>query len=421
MVTARFPDPHQLRRFRGKPGEEIEGVARARVTIPDSLDPPPLPHRRSYDGRLVFPVGIIDGTWSLLELREAERLGCAVEWLDGIGAPSIKSPFIEYVKDQYERKRKAVGLARDIAKLMLNALYGKFGEYHSQGEEYSEGFSEDRLNWLKTERFKLAGDETAEQKDAVLKLRETVTWKPVSKDRADGYYSFAAAEGGIATHSIYSWAVQITAMARIINLRTQLALKAAGIRVLYTDTDSFLADHSIITNAPALSDMIGDQLGQMKLEKKTITEIFGAKDYATNEGHTLKGVRKTAERGEDGLYRFPAIMTAKEAIRRGNGHLAGEQKLVVKRGHSTYDKRIVGKDGWTKPVKVPFDTDYFVGAVNANAFYSAENRVEMRVVRAQDKADRLGFTGDYDNRVKYRRKNRVASWARTLGDDNQGV
>jgi hypothetical protein len=332
MISTVFPDPYRLHRFGGRPKDGEEGIGYAVVTVPESCDPPPLPHRRGSDGRLLFPVGTLRGTWSLLELREAERLGCHVEWRGGISAPPVSSPFRAYVADQFAIKQKAAGLEREIAKLMLNALYGKFGEYHQEGSEYAEGFSEKRLAALRE------------------KFGPATTWRPLSRERADGYYAFPAAEGGIATHSIYSWAVQITAMARILNLRTQNRLKAAGIRCLYTDTDSFLADGSIITDAPALADMVGDGLGQLKEEKKTITEIFGAKDYATTEGHTLKGVRKTAELGEDGLYRFPTIMTAKEAIRRGM--MAGEQKIVTKRGHAVYDKRVVLEDGWTRPVVI---------------------------------------------------------------------
>lgn len=351
MIEARFPNPMDFHSFdcsqssvaHGDNGlwhmQHHEGYAECGVEIPANLDPPPLPYRRLEDRKLLFPTGNIYGCWTFNELRMAVTAGCHIFPKRLVCArPLPESPFLSYVNDIYAKKQTTEGVMREVYKLLLNGLYGKFGEFHRSQNEYAERFNAEYLATLR-----------AKHPDA--------EWKPINRYREDGYYEWASKDGGEASHAIYSWASIITAQARIINWRIQRKLLEAGIHTLYTDTDSFLTDASIITDAPALADMIGPALGQLKEEPKIVTEIWGAKAYLTTEDRVLKGVGKRAQpiaywldSKKPSLFGNWGITTASSAIRYGTK--AGSPKYMVKTGVINYDKRRILSDGRTEPHKL---------------------------------------------------------------------
>lgn len=129
---ARFPLPGRLRLDLAPQGlgalKGSQGVAQARLTAPEAFLPL-LPHR--FTKRLFFPVGQMEGVWTLEELREAEARG--VEILDlqwALHSPATFSPFHEFIDTLWKRRQGY--LAADdgraqILKLLLNSLYGRFG------------------------------------------------------------------------------------------------------------------------------------------------------------------------------------------------------------------------------------------------------------------------------------------------------
>ena len=303
------------------------GTAYAKVSVPHSLYLPILPYRVPETRKLLFPVGKFSGWWTLAELRKAEELGATVDISKALVSRPIENPFIHYVEDIYDKKSKAIGFKREVYKLLLNSLYGKFGELRGEEKEYAEEFSLDHYREL--------GEKHPD-----------VTWVPFSAGREDGYYVWGAPEGGVTDHSIYSWASHITAYSRLINLDYHQRILAAGGKVFYTDTDSFFVDRTL--ESLGLSSMLGEELGALKLEKKRITIIRGAKAYTDAKGvTTLKGVPRKAEGSQWGYATYSRVIGPREALRTGTQ--AGKFAEISKRTWVTYSKRVVQRNGWTTP------------------------------------------------------------------------
>lgn len=342
MLTAILPFPHTLHTAPINAFDshlrDHSGYAEGEVTVPDTLDPPPLPYRR-LGKKLIFPTGTFSGAWPFAELKAAIALGCRFTPTRIVcGKPMPRSPFLAYISDIYAKKSTANGVMREVYKLLLNGLYGKFGEYHRKSSEYAERFDPERLAQLR-------------------KANPDADFKPISIHRADGYYEWSAKDGGEASHAIYSWAAAITSEARVINLKVQYALKEAGVKTLYTDTDSFLTNASIITDKPSIASLVGPEIGQLKEEPKAVSEIWGAKAYLTDGGRVLKGVSKRADpiaysllSKTPTLYGSWGVRTASSAIR--HGKKAGEPVYQVKTGIVSYDKRKLLNGGKTRPWKV---------------------------------------------------------------------
>lgn len=353
MACADFPDPSTLRPVSIETEDELkklletnEGFSRCAVTHPNILRGL-LPYRR-LDGRLLFPIGEFTGAWTFPELRafllRGGRIRRVLRCVVGARRPS---PFVSYVKRFYEGKKTSEGFKKEIYKLMLNGLYGKFGEYHDEQEIYAVDFDPAVLDAL-----------IAEHGDA--------RWTPISAARKDGYYIYKMGGAASAGHSIYSWAAYITATARVINIERQELFERLGYETYYTDTDSFTCSPSFVVSGdggPPIPD--SEELGELKLEychdeegNKTHTTalrwVGGNKFYQTCCEQKLKGVKKEAEvlssdpDGRPIVFRYKAIRGLKDAIRKGVE--AGEPYFVAKHISRQYDKRIVDADGTTRPI-----------------------------------------------------------------------
>jgi DNA polymerase type B, organellar and viral len=79
--------------------------------------------------KLYFPVGRITGVWSSEELIRAEERGARIHKIKQAYYFESDTLFKEYVTKLYALKKNATSEAtRQIAKGLLNALYGKFGQ-----------------------------------------------------------------------------------------------------------------------------------------------------------------------------------------------------------------------------------------------------------------------------------------------------
>lgn len=335
MITGNYPDPSRLLREREPSVRALlahlpfrEGMASIRVRheptyigyLPRKLD----------NGKLVFPVGEFWGSWCYPEIRYALSTGRVqvLQVREMVDSAPIPTPFYSYVNLYYEAKKKADGYLRDIYKLLLNGLYGKWAESHHEREIYAEHF-DPKVYSEYEEKY------------------PAVRWAPMSKFREDGYYVLTEADA-ITSHTIYSWASYITSNARVANATIQDVLRKCGHEVVYTDTDSFFSS-SLIAATGDLSYMVGEELGQLKLEDKKIEEIFGAKDYRlVGGGFRLKGVRKNAKKLSENDYEQSGVVKLKAALRRGIE--PGSPYVVRKHLKRLYDKREVLSDGETKPL-----------------------------------------------------------------------
>jgi hypothetical protein len=276
---------------------------------------PYLPVR--YNGKLMFPLGKLSGYWSLYEINYAVKHKIIrINKVHKVIAYSESGDyFSNYVNDLYTM-RQAVGKSDTFMnlslKLLMNSLYGKFGE--------------------KVESKRVI------EKDGFL----------VDVEIENEYYP---------VHTNYILSLYTTAYARtVLYENCKKVLDKSG-KLLYIDTDSILAQGDNIENVLTQ----GKELGQFKLEglfKKA--EFFLPKAYRlTNlkgeECIKVKGVPSDMGMSflNDGVATFLKPVRLRESIRRidKEGFKANKWVSHTKVLKSIYDKRHVLPDGSTRPLE----------------------------------------------------------------------
>lgn len=104
------------------------GLMECRVETPEDMDIPLLPYRDAQNhNKLLFPLGEWTATYEFALIEKALELGYKIKPLRTI---EFKGDYLfkEYVDTIYPIKQNSVGALREIAKLLGNGLFGKFGE-----------------------------------------------------------------------------------------------------------------------------------------------------------------------------------------------------------------------------------------------------------------------------------------------------
>ncbi|MHB8553771.1 MAG: DNA polymerase [Thermoplasmataceae archaeon] len=205
------------------------GIYRCTVKSPDDLIIPIVPSRNNK-GAMRWLSGEFETICTNVELMFAARHGYEIiEIHEGLLFPKKVSPFVSFVEKCKTLRKEYKGLSiEQIAKLMQNSLYGKFGSRRERTELFHPETQEDELG-----AFPFNGSEywftrtQPNEKDMLVKPE---------------------------------WAVFITAFARLHLLDT--AYSVGVDKIIYGDTDS-------LTVLSGNSDKIdiGDKYGQFKLEK----------------------------------------------------------------------------------------------------------------------------------------------------------
>lgn len=108
--------------------KKYRGYAKFRIHTPN-IDIPVLPYR---DNKLIFPIGDFEGWYSTTEIEYAKELGYEVEFLGGYFARFKEDLFKEYIDILYNARKKAIEEGDEvkalILKILMNSLFGKFGE-----------------------------------------------------------------------------------------------------------------------------------------------------------------------------------------------------------------------------------------------------------------------------------------------------
>ncbi len=240
------------------------GVGRFKVRIPLDTFIPPLPYH-SAEGRLFFPVGDVEGTWTYEEVRYAVSRGAIVlEEKEGEGTNVGCAPFIDFVDLNYARRMAAEAAiekakaqdTRDhdaefeklFMKSKMNNLYGKF----SQNRDMNE-----------MTRQKKSANECARLGAHV----ETVLGP---------FYQYVIKRSKPPVTANYMWGTYITSYARLTLLQRMNAIHDAGGTLLYCDTDSILFYGDKAKDVLAYSDTA---LGAMKVKSYVFGNFVMAKGY----------------------------------------------------------------------------------------------------------------------------------------------
>jgi len=254
----------------------------------------PLKVKIDNDEKLIFPIGEYYGFFNLNEVRYALTKGYKIKIMYAYLWESDYIPKVkEFVNHFYELKKLH---KHDImgfnAKLILNSLYGKFGQNSSF----------DRILPI-TEYLK----HKDEYQDCEISYFENYDYVIIkNKNIVKGKSSYF----NIASY-ISSWG-KIELLKKI-----EYVIKKNGM-IFYMDTDSIFSNIFINDN-----NFIGDDIGMMKLDKqgKTIT-IFGSKDYEIDGKRKSKGVPNYAEliglNGLERVFRYHSIIKTRSYLKSQN-------------------------------------------------------------------------------------------------------
>jgi len=229
-----------------------EGIYRVIVDVPSKMHIPCLPLRTKM--RVVYPTGRFMASWTGIELREAERLGCEIVRILGATIWQESSPLLAAFCKKIWALRASLGKSHPIGKWLkwfANAPTGKLAQRpeHDKVKFISE---HDDLPKLCPASWKCEG-RCGWRCCKHLCTRKCGGWKPIrglSVWRFTNYY--------IPTCGYVHWAAYLTAATRI-KLGRQLRADDGGESAIYCDTDS-------VYSTTERHDNIGKNLGQFDLE-----------------------------------------------------------------------------------------------------------------------------------------------------------
>ena len=231
--------------------------------------------------RLIFPVGRF---WTVLTTPELKHalVNNHIKKIRDCVIYEQETIFESYVDTFYTLRQqfKSENNAEyeELCKKMLNSLYGKFGQKGEEWEKIGDCPGERDREML---CFNM-------NNRRVSKLRYLLGQVFLLKGHGECFDSFPA----IASH--------VTAYARMY--LWSLMQKAGWGNYYYCDTDSLIVNEVGLCNLKNQIDSQG--LGKLKIER-TVSSIFirGLKDYWTDSTRVLKGIRKTAIKVGDGVYK----------------------------------------------------------------------------------------------------------------------
>jgi hypothetical protein len=230
--------------------------------------------------------------------------------------------FSKYVDDFYKLKQSSKGSERSFYKLMLNSLYGKFGQHKATTEfvqyddedfDYVDDVFNETRNWLRLKLKEMAMENLERSKDDI-QVRFNFNEKYYNI-----YPQFFTYQKELNSEYPILIAAEITAAARIENYNRQKELGFGN--VIYTDTDSFFVDVSKKNEelSKVLNKYMYDDIGGWKIENSGSFIGYGPKNYEFtdkdgNVNRKLKGIKKNAKVVGPDLYVQDIIQSFKNSF-----------------------------------------------------------------------------------------------------------
>lgn len=280
------------------------------------------------DNKYIFPTGNFKGFWTSAELDYAETQGYKIKIIRGHEFKTREKIFDEYINNLYLIKESSPknSVSYILAKLLMNSLYGRFGmnlERENISFELKEGNREYHNLKIGRKNIQLFTEPTT---------LNSFTHVAIS--------SFVTSYARIHCHKIMS-SIQST--------------------LFYTDTDSFFTTSELPT---------GNKLGDLKLENTYESACFLLpKTYIATSRNKIKIAMKGFDKKKIQHFSFedftsalegdlkrmkvqnePKFATFKSAL--AQKKLVTMTKASEKQLRSTYSKRIILKNGDTKPINL---------------------------------------------------------------------
>lgn len=232
------------------------------------------------DHRLIFPVGRFRTVLSTPEVKYALENN----HLKSVGAWAyyereyVFPEFVDYFYALRQEYKAGDNYAYDyLCKILMNSLYGKFGQ---SGRK-----------WVETDDYILLEPGESIYQDTpdspVIRLRTRLGRTQMLLRESES------------ENSVPILAAEITAYGRV--MLWELIKRAGWENVYYVDTDSLVVND---TGYNRLCNLVeNSQLGALKIEwEGTVAEFWTAKDYSLDGARTIKGIRKTARQIDATTY-----------------------------------------------------------------------------------------------------------------------
>ncbi len=284
-----------------------------------------------HNKKIVFPIGEYETFLCTEGVKRALKLG----HLLSISEMSIYTndflftawvDFLYALRLQFKREKQAI--LEYMCKIMLNSLYGKFGQKFMETDETEEITGS---GYWRCDNYDF---ETGERWIEFKLMNKRI----VQKGEKNGKNAFVA----IAAHICENGRLMLYDLMDTIGRD----------KVLYCDTDGVKIRKRDMETVNGL--LHHDRLGAIKIEDETNKLIInGAKNYETDKGVKIKGIPKKAEKIGKDTYRYNQFL-------RQTSHLRLEVdryfmvKEVVKHSPPKYDKGIVTPTGAVLPFVFQF-------------------------------------------------------------------
>lgn len=239
--------------------------------------------------------------------------------------------FSDYIKYFYDMKlnaeEKGDAITRNMAKLLMNSLYGKFGQAGYEDIHITKNNPDNQYYRYKAYSQRLGKEVVIDHINGV----ETTTIR-----KGESYYSYPAIAGAVTSYARAYLA--------------ELMLTTGFDQLYYVDTDSLIVSE---TGYKRLSEYIDNfSLGYLKIEGITDSvSIHGLKDYRFGDTVKIKGVSRNAVKVDTNAYQYMQFRGAKTWLRSG-----GESEVLVEQRIKTlkheYRKGVIIED-YVQPYLLP--------------------------------------------------------------------
>ncbi len=285
----------------------------------------------AYKGvnKLIFPIGSYDTTLHDVELRYALERGY-ITAINSLATYKYTDIFSDYIKYFYEMKisaeRSGNMVIRQQAKILMNSLYGKFGQRNNSSYIIP--------NTTETKYGRITG--YSERLGCQVTVNCLGDDMEVSYQEGEAPYSFPAIAGAV------------TAYARMYLYR--LIQEAGQENVYYCDTDSLIVNRKGFDRMSTLIDTTA--LGLLKLEGQSRqVVILGAKDYTFADEVKHKGVPKKAVEVSPGKWQYQQFRGGKTWVADGLSSNV-EVYTRTKERKTRYDKGVINADNTVSPIEL---------------------------------------------------------------------
>ena len=277
-----------------------------------------------YNGKLIFPVGRFETCLAWPELEYA--LDCGdIDEIYGFSTYTSEYAFSDYVETIYNKRMEYTNKGNEgfafFCKILLNSLYGKFGQRSTEWVDY-DGLPPDSDGYV------------ADEYGNLTRVRIRGGRAEIKVDRGESYYSCP------------SVAAAITSYGRLMLWKYIDQVRYLGGTVYYCDTDSLVVD---IKGKEYLDQFVGVELGMLKLESVSDGGTFYApKDYVLNGRAKIKGIRNPVAGVRE--YKQDRFTSLNSHLSRGERGFVDIHK-ITKRVSGDNLKR-APSEGLTEPIRL---------------------------------------------------------------------